>query len=138
MKEKHTMALPPPPPRGPFGPPQDVFSLQPSMHSYGRGPSNRVPIVLRPSPLAPNLINDATQPSTLRKVLGKEALNARHLSRSQPVPSTDALVPSEGRARHERKGLAFGIINTLPLDGPLMPIADSDYAYMNSKIQQPK
>lgn len=132
------MSLPPPPPRsGPFGPPQDAFSLQPSMHSNGRGPSNRVPMVLRSRPAAPKLINGATQPSMLRKVLGKEALNARHLSRVQPVPSTDALVPSEGRARHERKGLAFGVLSSLPLDGPLMPRADSDYSYLNSGLGQP-
>ena len=95
-------------------------------------------MVLRSIPPAPKLINAATQPSTLRKVLGKQALNARQISRAQPVPSSDALVPSEGRARHERKGLAFGIMTNLSLDGPLMPISDSDYVYMNSKLGQPK
>lgn len=123
--------------RGPHGPAQDSFSLQPTAHLGGKTIGNRNPLPIRAIPTAPKLLNGAIAPHPLRKVLGKETYGARAISRPQPVPSTDGMFPNAGFARHQKKGLAFMIMNR-PIDGPIMPIADSDYAYMNSKLGQPK
>ena len=46
------------------------------------------------------------------------------------------MFPKSGIARHQKKGLAFMIMNR-PIDSPLMPISDSDFAFGNSKLGQP-
>jgi len=122
---------------GPRGPEQDGFSLLPSMHMQRKVVGNRVPIVIPRIPTAPKILNPAIAPNTMRKVRGKEAINTRRVSRAQPVPSTDAIFPREGKARHERRGLGYMIMDR-PTDGPLMPIADSDLVFMNSKLGQPR
>ena len=87
---------------------------------------------------APPLLNNAIQPSTLRKVLGKSNPNSIIIPRPQPVPSTDGMYPKEGIFRHQRKGLAYQCIPGKTIDGPIMPLSDSSFAWMNNKLGQPK
>ena len=89
-------------------------------------------------PMAPPLINNAIQPSTLRKVLGKANPNAVIVVRPPPVPCSHGMYPKTGIFRHEKKGLAYEAIPAKRIDGPIMPIADSNFAYLNSKLGQPK
>ena len=93
---------------------------------------------IRPIPTAPPLINNAIQPSTLRKVLGKSNQNSIIIPRPQPVPSTDGMYPKQGYARHQQKGLAYEAIPGKKIDGPIMPLADSNFAFLNSRLGQPK
>ena len=89
-------------------------------------------------PKAPKLLNNAIQPSTLRKVLGKSNFNSIIVPRSQPVPQTDGMFPKQGIARHQQKGLAFEVIPGKKIDGPIMPLADSNFAFLNNKLGKPK
>jgi len=89
-------------------------------------------------PMTPQIINNAIMPSTLRKVLGKSNHNSIIIPRPQPVPSTDNMYPKTGIFRHEKKGLAYMDIPGKRIDGKIMPIADSNHSWMNSKLGQPK
>ena len=88
-------------------------------------------------PTAPKLLNNAIQPSSLRKVLGKSNFNSIIVVRAQPSPSTDGMFPKQGIARHQRKGLAYESIPGKIIDGPIMPLADSLFPFLNSKLGQP-
>jgi hypothetical protein len=94
--------------------------------------------IIPSKPMAPKLLNNAIQPSTLRKVLGKSNFNSIIVVRSQPAPSTDGMFPKQGIARHQKRGLAYEDIPGKKIDGPLMPLADSNFAFLNSKLGQPK
>lgn len=85
-------------------------------------------------PAAPKLINNANQPSSLRKVLGKANPNSVIIPRPPYVPDTDGMYPKEGIARHQQKGLAYELIPGKKIDGPIMPLADSAFAFLNSKL----
>ena len=122
--------------RGPHGPAQDSFSLQPAAHMGGKTVGNRNPMLLHSIPTAPKLLNRAIAPHPLRKVLGKETYGTRAISRPQPVPSTDGMTPKSGIARHQTKGLAYMAMNR-PIDQPIMPTADSDFVFLNAKLGQP-
>ena len=122
--------------RGPHGPSQDSFSLQPAAHLGGKTVGNRNPMPIRAIPTAPKLLNRAIAPHPLRKVLGKETYGTRAISHPQPVPSTDGMAPKSGIARHQTKGLAYMAMNR-PIDQPIMPTTDSDFVFLNSKLGQP-
>ena len=121
---------------GPKGPAQTPFSMAPTMHLGGKTVGNRVPLPLRLLPTAPPLINNAIQRPHTMKVKGKENFNARIVPRSPPIPQTDAMHPKQGYARGQKKGLAFMKMNR-PIDGPIMPIQNSDYGFMNSPFPHP-
>ena len=115
----------------------DQTTLVPNRSYPGKEAGNRrfdIPRI----PKAPPLLNNAIQPSSLRKVLGKSNFNSVIIPRPQPVPSTDGMQAHQGYARHQRKGLAFQLIPGKTIDGPLMPLADSNFAFLNSKLGQPR
>ena len=56
-------------------------------------------------PTPPKVINNANQPSTLRKVLGKSNPDSIIIPRPQPVPDTDGMQAHQGLFRHQRKDL---------------------------------
>ena len=89
-------------------------------------------------PLPPKIINNANQPSSLRKVLGKSNPDAVIIPRPQPIPSTDSMYPKQGIFRHEKKGLAYEAISGKIINGPIMPLASSDFAFLDNKLGQPK
>ena len=78
------------------------------------------------------IINGANQPSTLRKVLGKMNFNSVIVANGI-TPDTDGMLANQGYGRHQNKGLAF----TKSIDGPLLPLASSQFGFLNSKIPQP-
>ena len=115
----------------------DQTTMVPNRKYPGKEAGNRrfdIPSI----PKAPPLLNNAIQPSTLRKVLGKSNPNSIVVPRPQPVPSTDGMYPKQGYARHQQRGLAYEAIPGKKIDGPIMPLADSSFAWMNSKLGQPK
>ena len=89
-------------------------------------------------PKAPPLLNNAIQPSHMRKVLGKSNFNSTIMPRTEPVPETDGMYPKQGIARHEKKGLAYNVIPGKKINVPIMPLASSTFASMNNKLGQPK
>ena len=122
--------------RGPQGPSQTPFDFAPTMHLGGKSVGNRQPLVLTTLPKAPPLLNNAIQRPHTMKVKGKENSNARIIPRSAPAPSTDSMHPKQGYARGQQKGLAFMKMNR-SIDGALLPISDSNFAFLNSKLGQP-
>jgi hypothetical protein len=60
---------------------------------------------------------------------------AERVLRRPAIPFEGGLYPQQGFARHQRKGLAF--LKEKPLNLPLLPIADSFNAGLNSKLGQP-
>ena len=115
----------------------NIVSLMPSCGFPGKSNGGRY-FNLRKAPPAPPLLNNAIQPSTVRKVLGKENPNARILVSTPPPPSTDGMYPKQGIARHQKKGLAYAAIpSKRVLNGPIMPLADSRFAFANNKLGQP-
>ena len=117
--------------RGPHGPAQMNFT--PTMHIGKPQIGNRNPLSLTKLPTAPPLLNNAIQRPPTMKVRGKENFNARIVPRPQPAPSTDSMYPKQGYARGQQKGLAFMKMNR-PIDGPIMPIADSNFAWTDSRL----
>ncbi len=55
--------------------------------------------------------------------------------RRPAIPYQGGLYPQQGYARGQRKGLAFEVEK--PINQPLMPLADSFNAGMNSRLGQP-
>jgi len=105
----------------------------PTMHLGKPQAGNRNPLNLTKLNTAPPLLNNAIQRPHTMKVRGKENPNARIIPRPQPVPSTDSIYPKQGYARGQKKGLAFKKINR-SIDGPIMKIADSNFAWADSKL----
>ena len=123
---------------GPFlGNMPNQTTLVPNRKYQGKEAGNRR-FDIPSKPKAPPLLNNAIQPSTLRKVLGKSNPNSIIVPRPQPVPSTDGMYPKQGYARHQQKGLAYEAIPGKKIDGPIMLLADSNFAFLNSKLGQPK
>ena len=83
---------------------------------------------------APPILNDLNTPQMNRKVLGKQVADMYYVSHAN-TPSTDGMVAHQGYGRHHQKGLAW---DGRSLNAPLMPLADSDFGHLNSKIPQPK
>ena len=115
----------------------DQTTMVPNRQYDGKQAGNRnfnLPV----RPKAPRLLNNAIQPSSLRKVLGKSNPNSIIVPRPQPVPETDGMQAHQGIFRHQRKGLAYEAIPGKKIDGPIMPLADSRFAFLNNKLGQPK
>lgn len=121
---------------GLHGPSNTPFEMVPTMHHGEKVMGNRNPLVLRNLPKAPPLLNNAIQRPHTMKVKGKENFNARIVPRPPPVPSTDSMYPKQGYARGQEKGLSYMKMDR-PIDGPLMPLADSDFASRDSKLGPP-
>ena len=115
----------------------DQTTMVPNRKYPGKEAGNRF-FNIPSKPMAPPLMNNAIQPSSLRKVLGKSNPNSIIIPRPQPVPSTDGMYPKQGIFRHQRKGLAYEAIPGKKVDGPIMPLADSNFAFLNNKLGQPK
>ena len=112
-------------------------SLIPKRSLPGKESGNR-DFSVKAIPKAPPLLNNAIQPNHLRKVLGKGNFNSVIMPRTEPVPETDSMYPKQGIARHEKKGLAYNVIPGKRLNVPILPIADSTFAYRNNKLGQSK
>ena len=83
------------------------------------------------------LMNNAIQKNYALKPKGcKEESQLHQVIRRPPLDPMRGLYPQVGWARHQRKGLAYD--PKKPIDGKLMPLADSFYAALNSKLGQPK
>ena len=61
---------------------------------------------------------------------------ASRVLRRPNIPYQGGLYPSQGYARSQEKGLAY--LDGRPINQPLMPIADSFNAGLNSTLGQPK
>ena len=114
----------------------NATNLVPNRSYPGQEAGNRN-FAIPSKPMSPKLLNNAIQPSTLRKVLGKSNFNSIIIPRPQPVPQTDGMYPKQGIARHQKKGLAYEVIPGKKIGGPIMTLADSNFAWMNSKLGQP-
>ena len=112
----------------------DQTSLVPNRSYAGKIAGNRSFEIKSLPEKAPPLINNAIQPPTTRKVLGKANPNSIIVLRSPPVPETDGMYPKQGIFRDQEKGLAYNNIPGKKIDGPIMPITDSRFAWMNSKL----
>ena len=111
----------------------DQTTLVPNRSYPSKEAGNR-DYTIRSIPPPPKLLNNAIQPSSLRKVLGKSNFSAIIIGRAKSAPSTDGMYPKQGIARNEQKGLAYEIIPGKKIDGPIMPLADSRFAFLNSKL----
>ena len=60
---------------------------------------------------------------------------ASRVLRRPNVPYEGGLYPQQGFARHQQRGLAY--LKEKPINLPLMPIADSFNAGLNSRLGQP-
>lgn len=121
----------------PRGPALTPFELSvPARTAYKTLAGNRQFLDIPKLPKAPPVLNNANRRPSTMKVLGKENFNYRLVPRPQPVPDTDGMFPNQGYARGQRRGLAY--TPSRPIDGPLLPIADSDYVFLNSSLGQPK
>ena len=85
---------------------------------------------------APGLLNNAIQPPHTRKVLGKSNPNSKIVLNSPPVSSLHGMYPKTGIFRHQEKGLAYHNIPNKEIDGPIMPISDSRFPWLTSKLSR--
>jgi len=112
----------------------DQTTLVPNRGYNGKGVGNRrFDIFPLPEPPVP-LLNNAIQHSTLRKVLGTSTFDSIKIIRPPPVPSTDGMHPKTGIFRNEKKGLAHQNIPGKIIDGKIMPMTDSNFAWKSSKL----
>ena len=67
--------------------------------------------------------------------VGMTSSGATRTLRRQPISYLGGLYPNQGFARHQPIGLAY--LKERPINLPLMPIADSFNAGLNSRLGQP-
>jgi hypothetical protein len=76
------------------------------------------------------------QPCKGATSMGLVGGGASRVLRRPNIPYQGGMYPHTGIARHQKKGLAYS--PEKPIDLPLMPLADSFNAGLNSSIPQPK
>ena len=121
-----------------MAPAHTVFDLQTQASIGATDIPHKVPLSI-PGPIeAPSMIRLADMRPHTMIVKGKMVPNAITLSKPVGVRCTDSMHPQFGNFRDQPRGFLSDLDPQVKVDCPIMARPDSAYAFLTTKLPQPR